>query len=97
MQAHSCSQAPITKKDLLSDFESSHHKLESFGNGPMDVQVFGNVAVVHAGVAEKRIQDTIAALAPTQFVYDKRPPVDPDDDQLPVRPPLSVCSRPMLQ
>jgi len=46
----------------------------------MDVQVFGNVAVVHAGVAEKRIQDTIAALAPTQFVYDKRPPVDPDDD-----------------
>ena len=42
-------------------------------------------------------QLTVLALAPTQFVYDKRPPVDPDDDQLPVRPPLSVCSRPMLQ
>jgi hypothetical protein len=35
----------ITKKHLLSDFESSHHKLESLENGPMDVQVFGNVAV----------------------------------------------------
>jgi ketosteroid isomerase-like protein len=47
----------ITKKDLLSDFESSRHKLESFELGPMEVQVFGDVAVVHAGVTEKRIQD----------------------------------------
>ena len=47
----------LTKKDLLSDFESFHDKLVSFENGPMDVQVFGNVAVVHAGVTEKRIRD----------------------------------------
>src|SRR3974390_873072 len=39
----------ITKKDLLRNFESFHDRLVSFENGPMDVQVFGNVAVVHAG------------------------------------------------
>jgi len=47
----------ITKKDLLSDFGSFHDKLESFENGPMDVQVFGNVAVVHGSVTEKRTRD----------------------------------------
>ena len=47
----------ITKKDILRDFESFHDKLESFENGPMDVQVFGNVAVVHGSVTEKRIRD----------------------------------------
>jgi ketosteroid isomerase-like protein len=47
----------ITKKDLLADFEGNHDKLVSFENGPMDVQVFGNVAVVHAGVTEKRLRD----------------------------------------
>jgi ketosteroid isomerase-like protein len=47
----------ITKKDLLRDFESFHDKLESFENGPMDVQVFGNVAVVNGSVTEKRIRD----------------------------------------
>jgi ketosteroid isomerase-like protein len=47
----------ITKKDLLTDFESFHDKLESFETGPMDVQVFGNVAVVHGSVTEKRIRD----------------------------------------
>jgi ketosteroid isomerase-like protein len=47
----------FTKRDLLKDFESFHDKLESFENGPMDVQVFGNVAVVHAGVTEKRLRD----------------------------------------
>ena len=40
----------ITKKDLPSDFESFHDRLEWFENGPMDVQVFGNVA----SVKEKR-------------------------------------------
>ena len=35
----------ITKKDLLRDFESFHDKLESFENGPIDVQVFSDVAV----------------------------------------------------
>ena len=47
----------ITKQDLLHDFESFHDKLESFETGPMDVQVFGNVAVVHGSVTEKRIRD----------------------------------------
>jgi ketosteroid isomerase-like protein len=47
----------ITKKDLLRDFESSHDKLESFENGPIDVQVFGNVAVAYASVTEKRTRD----------------------------------------
>jgi hypothetical protein len=44
----------ITKKELLRDFESFHDKLESFESGPMDVQVFGNVAVVHGGVMQTR-------------------------------------------
>jgi ketosteroid isomerase-like protein len=47
----------ITKKDLLHDFESFHDKLESFEVGPMDVQVFGDVAVVHGSVTEKRTRD----------------------------------------
>jgi ketosteroid isomerase-like protein len=47
----------ITKKDLLHNFESLRDQLVSFENGPMDVQVFGNVAVVHAGVTEKRVRD----------------------------------------
>ena len=44
----------ITKKDLLSDFESFHDKLQWFENGPMDVQVFGDVAMAQASVKEKR-------------------------------------------
>jgi ketosteroid isomerase-like protein len=47
----------ITKKDLLRDFESFHDKLQSFELGPMDVQVFGDVAVVHGSVSEKRLSD----------------------------------------
>lgn len=47
----------FTKKDILQDFESFHDKLESFENGPMDVQVFGNFAVAHAAVTEKRTRD----------------------------------------
>ena len=47
----------VTKKDLLRDFGSFHDKLESFENGPIDVQVFGNVAVAHGSVTEKRMRD----------------------------------------
>jgi ketosteroid isomerase-like protein len=47
----------VTKENLLSDFKSGKHKLVSFENGPMDVQVLGDVAVVQASVSEKRIQD----------------------------------------
>jgi ketosteroid isomerase-like protein len=47
----------VSKKDLLRDFASFHDKLVSFENGPMDVQVFGNVAVVHGSATEKRIRE----------------------------------------
>jgi ketosteroid isomerase-like protein len=43
-----------TKKDLLTDFESFHDKLEWFENGPVDVQVFGDVALAQGSVKEKR-------------------------------------------
>src|SRR5215471_18754401 len=43
-----------TKEALLTDFESFHDKLVWFENGPMDVQVFGNVAVAQGSVKEKR-------------------------------------------
>jgi ketosteroid isomerase-like protein len=44
----------VTKEILLTDFESFHDKLQWFENGPMDVQVFGNVAVAQGSVKEKR-------------------------------------------
>ena len=47
----------FTKESLLDDFKSDNHKLISFENGPMEVRVFGDVAVVQASVNEKRIQD----------------------------------------
>jgi ketosteroid isomerase-like protein len=43
-----------TKKDLMADFQSAHNKLESFENGPITVEVFGNVAVAYGGVSETR-------------------------------------------
>jgi ketosteroid isomerase-like protein len=45
------------KEGLLDDFRSGEHKLVSFELGPMNVQAFANVAVVQAGVTEKRIQN----------------------------------------
>jgi len=47
----------VTKKDLLSNFASFHDKLESFENGPINVQVFGDVAVAQGTVTEKRTRD----------------------------------------
>jgi uncharacterized protein (TIGR02246 family) len=47
----------ITKQTLLTDFKSFHDKLLWFENGPIDVQIFGNVAVACASVKEKRIRD----------------------------------------
>ena len=47
----------FTKESLLSDFKSGKHKLVSFELGPMDVQVFGDVAIVQASVTEKRLHD----------------------------------------
>ena len=46
-----------TKQNLVRDFESFHDKLEWFENGPMDVQVFGNVALAQGFVKEKRSRD----------------------------------------
>lgn len=47
----------ITKEALLSDFASFHDKLEWFENGPIDVQVFGDVALAQGLVKEKRSQN----------------------------------------
>src|SRR5262249_43416117 len=50
-----------TKEGLLSDLKSGKHKLEWFENGPIDAQVFGDVAVAQGSVKEKRTdrgQDT---------------------------------------
>jgi len=47
----------VTKADLVRDFESFHDKLEWFENGPIDVKVFGNVAVASGSVSEKRTRD----------------------------------------
>jgi ketosteroid isomerase-like protein len=57
----------FTKVALLSDFKSGKHKLVSFENGPMDVQVFGDVAVVQASVKERRLHDGKDISG--QFVY----------------------------
>lgn len=47
----------ITKKEVLEGFKSGKDRLLSYENGPMDVQVFGNVAVAHAAVTERRLKD----------------------------------------
>jgi ketosteroid isomerase-like protein len=47
----------FTKKDILSDFESFHDKLEWFENGPITVEVFGDLAVAYASVSERRTRD----------------------------------------
>src|ERR1700722_12675684 len=47
----------ITKADLLTNFKSFHEKLDSFENDPIDVQVFGNVAVANGSVTEERVKD----------------------------------------
>jgi ketosteroid isomerase-like protein len=47
----------ITKEKVLENFKSGKDKLVSYELGPIDVQVFGDVAVAHGGVTEKRIRD----------------------------------------
>src|SRR5919204_266864 len=46
-----------TREGFLSDLKSGKHKLLSFEIGPIDVQVFGDVAIVQASVTEKRLHD----------------------------------------
>ena len=47
----------VTKENVMADLKSGKDKLEWFELGPMDVQVFGNVAAIHGSVAEKRRWD----------------------------------------
>jgi ketosteroid isomerase-like protein len=47
----------VTKEKILDDIRSGRDKLVAYALGPMDVQVFGDVAVAHGGVTEKRILD----------------------------------------
>lgn len=47
----------VTKESVLRDFKSGKDKLVSYEAGPVDAQVFGNVAVAHGAVTEKRIRD----------------------------------------
>jgi ketosteroid isomerase-like protein len=47
----------INKQDLLRNFQSFHDKLESFEIGPMNVQVFGDVALAYGNVCEKWTRD----------------------------------------
>jgi uncharacterized protein (TIGR02246 family) len=47
----------VTKQNLLGDFKSFHDKLVWFENGPIDVQVYGDVAVANGTVKEKRVRD----------------------------------------
>jgi len=46
-----------TKETLLRDIKAGKKKLTWFELRPMDVQVFGDVAIVQGNVAEKRIID----------------------------------------
>jgi ketosteroid isomerase-like protein len=57
----------ITKEKVLDDFKSGRDKLVSYKLGPIDVQVFGDVAVAHGGVTEDRIRD--GKDAGGEFVY----------------------------
>jgi ketosteroid isomerase-like protein len=47
----------VTKETVLANLKSGKDKLEWFQLGPMDVQVFGNVAAIHGSVTEKRRKD----------------------------------------
>ena len=47
----------IAKEKVLQGFKSGNDKLVSYTLGPIDVQVFGDVAAAHGGVTEKRIRD----------------------------------------
>ena len=49
--------ATITKQSILSDFQSGKEKLEAFELGPIDVQVFGNVAIAQGSSMEKRTRN----------------------------------------
>jgi ketosteroid isomerase-like protein len=47
----------VSRETALANIKSGNHKLQSFELGPMDVQVFGDVAIIHGSVTEKRTWD----------------------------------------
>ena len=59
--------ATASKESLLRDFESGNDKLEAFELGPIDVQVFGNVAIAEGSSTEKRTRNGQDASG--QFVW----------------------------
>ena len=59
--------ATVSKETLLRDFESGNDKLAAFELGPIDVQVFGNVAIAHGSSTEKRTRNGHDASG--QFVW----------------------------
>jgi ketosteroid isomerase-like protein len=59
--------ATVTKESILSDFKSGNDKLHAFELGPIDVQVFGNIAIAHGSSTEKRTRNGQDASG--QFVW----------------------------
>jgi ketosteroid isomerase-like protein len=59
--------ATVTKESILSDLKSGNDKLEAFELGPMDVQVFGDIAIAHGSSTEKRTRNGHDASG--QFVW----------------------------
>ena len=49
--------ATVTKETILGDFKSGNDKLEAFELGPIDVQVFGDIAVAQGSSTEKRTRN----------------------------------------
>ena len=58
---------PAGKESILSDFKSGNDKLHAFELGPIDVQVFGNIAIAHGSSTEKRTRNGQDASG--QFVW----------------------------
>ena len=59
--------ATVTKESILRDFKSGNDRLEAFELGPIDVQVFGNIAIAHGSSTEKRTRNGHDASG--QFVW----------------------------
>jgi ketosteroid isomerase-like protein len=59
--------AAVTKESILRDFGSGNDRLEAFELGPIDVQVFGDVAIAQGSSIEKRTRNGRDASG--QFVW----------------------------
>src|SRR4051812_30670541 len=47
----------VSREAALANIKSGNHQLQSFELGPMDVQVFGDLAIIQGSVTEKRKWD----------------------------------------